>query len=49
MEGKDIVAALEQRGWKASLTPRAEALDLVEVQPTGLLKCVDGRLSDHEE
>ncbi len=48
MEASDIVSALEQRGWKASVTPRADVPDLIQVSPRGLLKCVDGRLSDQE-
>ena len=47
MTPQDIQAALESRGWQASVVPESTFDDLVDVTPEGLLKCVDGRLSDH--
>lgn len=48
MTPEDIVGALEGRGWKAEVVSRADVEDLVDVNPQGLFKCVDGRLSDHD-
>jgi uncharacterized membrane protein len=40
----DIVAALQSRGWKASIVSSAEvATEMVPTKGTGILKCVDGR------
>jgi hypothetical protein len=46
---QDIVAALESRGWEASIVKASSlpAGELVTVKPTGILKCVDGRGSDN--
>ena len=46
MDPKDIVQALESRGWKAEIVSRKDVPDLVDVNAEGLMKCVDGRLSD---
>lgn len=46
MTPEQIVQALESRGWKASIVKASEVDDLVDVTPSGLMKCVDGRLSD---
>ncbi len=47
MTPNDIKNALESRGWTASIVSASEVPDLVDVGPEGLMKCVDGRLSDH--
>lgn len=47
MTPQDIVSALESRGWKASIVNRSDVADLVDTNGQGLLKCVDGRASDH--
>ena len=47
MTPNDIVSVLESRGWKASIATSDQVGDLVEVNDEGLMKCVDGRLSDH--
>lgn len=49
MEPQAIVEALTGLGWQAEVVERAAVDDLVEVDSKGLLKCVDGRLSDHPE
>ena len=46
MTPEDIVSALQGRGWEASVVSASE-VNLVDVGPEGLLKCVDGRMSDH--
>ena len=46
MEAETIVKALTERGWQASIVSVSELSDVVEVGPTGMMKCVDGRLSD---
>lgn len=47
MQPEQIVEALEGRGWKAKVLQQSElCLQSVEVEPTGLFKCVDGRKSD---
>ena len=46
MTPQDIVSALQGRGWEASVVSASE-VNLVDVGPEGLLKCVDGRMSDH--
>ena len=48
MTPQDIVSVLEGRGWKASIVAADNVSDLVEVNAEGLMKCVDGRLSDHD-
>lgn len=45
---QEIVDALTARGWKAEIVSREDVADLVDVDADGLIKCVDGRLSDHE-
>lgn len=47
MTPEDIVQALESRGWKAEIVKRDAVADLVDVNAEGLMKCVDGRASDH--
>jgi len=47
MTPEDIVAVLESRGWTATIESAADVADLVDVDDDGLMKCVDGRLSDH--
>lgn len=42
---QDIVDVLNSRGWMARIVSAAD-VDLVDVDPKGLLKCVDGRVSD---
>ena len=48
MNAEDIVAALQGRGWEATIESRSQVADLVDVDAKGLMKCVDGRPSDHE-
>ncbi len=47
MTPEQIVSALENRGWTASTVSESQVDDLVRVTPEGLMKCVDGRPSDH--
>jgi hypothetical protein len=47
MTPEEIVQALESRGWKAEIVKRENVAGLVEVNSEGLMKCVDGRASDH--
>ncbi|EDM81437.1 hypothetical protein PPSIR1_39640 [Plesiocystis pacifica SIR-1] len=47
MTPQDIKAALEARGWTATIVPRSEVSDIVDVGGDGLMKCVDGRPSFH--
>jgi hypothetical protein len=47
MTPEQIVQALESRGWKAEIVKRDTVGDLVDVNAEGLMKCVDGRASDH--
>ncbi len=47
MTPEGIAAALESRGWTATIVSATGAADLVDVDDAGLMKCVDGRLSDH--
>lgn len=49
MDAKSIVAALEGAGWEARITNRNDVPDLVDVNSQGMMKCVDGRLSDRPE
>ena len=49
MTPEDIKAALESRGWEAAIVSRSDIDDLVDVEDGGLMKCVDGRLSDRPE
>ncbi len=49
MTAESIVEVLESRGWEAAVVQRADVPDLVDVEEGALLKCVDGRLSDHPE
>lgn len=43
----DVVGVLEGRGWQASIVKATNFTKLVPVTPKGLMKCVDGRPSDH--
>merc|ERR1712176_2619 len=43
----DIVGVLQGRGWEANIVKQSEVPALIPVAPEGLLKCVDGRPSDH--
>lgn len=47
MTPQDIVQALESRGWKAEVVKGESVADLVDVNAEGLMKCVDGRGSNH--
>jgi len=47
MTPEGIKQALESRGWTASIVSASDVPDLVDVNEDGLMKCVDGRLSDH--
>lgn len=49
MDAQAIVDALTGLGWQAEIVTRDAVLDLVDVESTGLMKCVDGRLSDHAD
>jgi hypothetical protein len=44
---EDVVGVLQDRGWTAEIVKAADVADLVDVSPTGYLKCVDGRAVDH--
>ena len=48
MTPTQIVEVLQSRGWDAEIIEKDQVTDLVEVNSTGLFKCVDGRLSDHD-
>ena len=48
MTPEQIKEALESRGWTASIVRADDVDDLVPVNSDGLMKCVDGRLSDHD-
>ena len=45
---EDIVAVLQGRGWEAKIVPASTIPDLIDVDPKGILKCVDGRGSDNK-
>ena len=45
---EDIVAVLESRGWEAEIVNAASMEGMVDVDPKGILKCVDGRGSDNK-
>jgi len=44
---EDIVEILKGRGWEAELVEESSMPALIRTSPTGLMKCVDGRPSDH--
>ena len=46
---EDIAGVLRDRGWEAEVVPASATPDMVDVQPTGILKCVDGRGSDNNK
>jgi len=43
----DVVGVLKERGWEANIVQASKCSKLIPVAPDGLLKCVDGRPSDH--
>lgn len=47
MTPEQLLAALQGLGWQAEIVLRADVRDLVPVSASGLLKCVDGRASNH--
>jgi len=44
---EDVVGVLEGRGWEAEIVKQSDMPALVPTTSTGLMKCVDGRPSDH--
>mmetsp|Transcript_37197 Transcript_37197/g.83789 ORF Transcript_37197/g.83789 Transcript_37197/m.83789 type:complete len:213 (+) Transcript_37197:225-863(+) len=44
---EDVVGVLQGRGWEATIVKQSECSDLVPVESSGYLKCVDGRGVDH--
>jgi len=44
---EDIVEVLNSRGWEAEIIEESAMPALIKTSRTGLLKCVDGRPSDH--
>jgi len=44
---EDVVGVLKDRKWEAEIVEQSAVPDLVAVKPEGLMKCVDGRPSDH--
>lgn len=49
MDAEAIVKALKDNGWEAEVVRRQDVPDLVAVDDRGMLKCVDGRPSDHPD
>ena len=46
---QDVVGVLQSRGWEATIVKAADSpIPLVDVDPNGILKCVDGRGSDNK-
>ena len=46
---EDVVGVLQGRGWTAKIVKAADSpVPLVDVDPKGILKCVDGRGSDNK-
>jgi hypothetical protein len=46
---QDVVGVLQSRGWEATIVKAADSpIPLVDVNPKGILKCVDGRGSDNK-
>ena len=46
---EDVVVVLQSRGWEATIVKAADSpIPLVDVDPNGILKCVDGRGSDNK-
>merc|ERR1712160_178719 len=43
----DVVGVLKGRGWEAEVVKQADVPALIPTTPEGLMKCVDGRPSDH--
>ena len=48
LKPEDIVGVLQGRGWEAEIVKASDITDMVDVKPTGILKCVDGRGSDNK-
>ena len=46
---EDIVGVLQGRGWEARIVTANNIPDLIDVDPKGILKCVDGRGSDNKK
>jgi len=44
---EDVVGVLQGRGWEAEVVKQSAVSALIPVTPEGLMKCVDGRPSDH--
>lgn len=44
---EDIVEVLKGRGWEAEIVEESTMPAVIKTSPTGLLKCVDGRPSNH--
>mmetsp|Transcript_41902 Transcript_41902/g.98205 ORF Transcript_41902/g.98205 Transcript_41902/m.98205 type:complete len:433 (-) Transcript_41902:273-1571(-) len=47
LTAEDIVGVLEGRGWTAEIVEESTVSALIKTSPQGLMKCVDGRPSDH--
>lgn len=45
---EDIVNILEARNWQATIEIASSVRDIVPVEPTGILKCIDGRASNNK-
>ena len=45
----DIVGVLKGRGWEATIEYASKVKGLIDVDPKGILKCVDGRGSDNKK
>mmetsp|Transcript_4567 Transcript_4567/g.6940 ORF Transcript_4567/g.6940 Transcript_4567/m.6940 type:complete len:242 (-) Transcript_4567:191-916(-) len=44
---EDVVGVLKGRGWEAEIVEESSVAPLIKTSPQGLMKCVDGRPSDH--
>jgi hypothetical protein len=44
----DVAKVLKGRGWEAEIVNQASVAPLIPVGRGGLMKCVDGRPSDHK-
>ncbi|MDD9942242.1 MAG: cadmium-containing carbonic anhydrase [Myxococcales bacterium] len=49
MDAEAIAEVLNSLGWEAEVVDRAEVPDLLDVDEQGMMKCVDGRMSDHPD
>jgi hypothetical protein len=45
----DIVGVLQARGWEAEIKTASSVEGMIDVDPNGILKCVDGRGSDNKK